>query len=323
MATNLYETLEVSKDATPEQIRKAYKKKALQTHPDRLPQGTSPEERRASEELFRQVNHAYEVLTDPQNRRVYDLHGVWPPPEPESVPLPRSSSGHRPYSQRPYQSGAFFTDSAFEDQGPFFAFTDPFSLFDAVFGFGDARPHYGRRHNYERPWFASQLSRMMHDDIDDPFGFSSGLMGFPALDTPPFPSGSRGQWKSERFISSTVHGVTTTVHERRDWEGNEHVTRTYSDGREIRTINGVEQPPARGYLPPSNQYPANPPPPYPGHAPGGYDNPRESVSKDYSHRRDRTYSETQPVIPEPYTTEGPDRDHGNSHHRRRWWSGRR
>jgi DnaJ-class molecular chaperone len=71
MASNLYEILEISATATPEQsmytflhcnmifipfpVRKAYKKKALQTHPDRLPLGATPEDKAASEEMFRKV----------------------------------------------------------------------------------------------------------------------------------------------------------------------------------------------------------------------------------------------------------------------------
>ncbi|KAG6817548.1 hypothetical protein H0H87_007516 [Tephrocybe sp. NHM501043] len=56
MATNLYETLGVSNTASPEQIRKAYKRRALQTHPDRLVPGASEEEKASSEEQFRKVN---------------------------------------------------------------------------------------------------------------------------------------------------------------------------------------------------------------------------------------------------------------------------
>ena len=43
---------------------------ALQTHPDRLPQNVTPEEKKAAEEQFRLVNNAYEVLNDTENRKV-------------------------------------------------------------------------------------------------------------------------------------------------------------------------------------------------------------------------------------------------------------
>lgn len=75
MVSNLYETLEISKDATQEEgtshiaklcsaihsasrrgtVRKAYKKQALKTHPDRQPQGITPEQKREAEEQFRLV----------------------------------------------------------------------------------------------------------------------------------------------------------------------------------------------------------------------------------------------------------------------------
>ncbi|KAF5373267.1 hypothetical protein D9615_007471 [Tricholomella constricta] len=340
MATNLYEILEVSKDATPEQIRKAYKKKALETHPDRFPPGTSAEEKAASEELFRKVNNAYEVLTDPQNRRVYDLHGVWPPPEPEATSMPRRDdhAGHRSYSHRPYQSSRrdFFESSTFGD--PFFTFRDPFSLFEDVFG--DPGSHHARRHHHERSWFASELSRLMRDDFDSPFG-GFGFMGFPPLEPPSFSDSGRGHWKSERFVTTTINGVTQTLHQRHDWNGNEHVTRTYADGRELHTINGMEQPSSRGYIPhPSqaehrylppatasrqsrvslrpvaSQFPSYSPPPYPGHVPGAYD------SSHYPDRRDRRFSET-PIVEDPYTTDRSAHDRGDSQHRRRWWGSRR
>ena len=51
-------------------MRKAYRRRALQTHPDRLPQNVSPEDKKAAEEQFRLVNNAYEVLNNPENRKV-------------------------------------------------------------------------------------------------------------------------------------------------------------------------------------------------------------------------------------------------------------
>jgi len=64
-----YETLGLSPEATAEQIRKAYKRAAVQTHPDK---GGNADE-------FKEVSRAYEVLSDPDRRRQYDQYGEEPP----------------------------------------------------------------------------------------------------------------------------------------------------------------------------------------------------------------------------------------------------
>lgn len=71
---DFYEILGVSKDATDEQIKKAYKKQAVKWHPDRWGD-KSEEEQKKAEENFKEVAEAYEVLHDPQKRQRYDQFG--------------------------------------------------------------------------------------------------------------------------------------------------------------------------------------------------------------------------------------------------------
>ncbi|OCH95222.1 hypothetical protein OBBRIDRAFT_767893 [Obba rivulosa] len=63
--TKYYDLLEVSPDASEADLKKAYRKKALRLHPDK---GGDPE-------LFKEVTHAYEILSDSDKRRIYDARG--------------------------------------------------------------------------------------------------------------------------------------------------------------------------------------------------------------------------------------------------------
>lgn len=63
-----YEVLGVSRDATPDQIKKAYRKLAMKYHPD---VNKAPD----AEEKFKEINEAYEVLSDEKKRAQYDQFG--------------------------------------------------------------------------------------------------------------------------------------------------------------------------------------------------------------------------------------------------------
>ena len=64
-----YEVLGVSKEAGEEELKKAFRKLAVQHHPDRNPGD------KQSEETFKELNEAYQILSDPEKRRAYDRFG--------------------------------------------------------------------------------------------------------------------------------------------------------------------------------------------------------------------------------------------------------
>lgn len=65
-----YEVLGVGRNASPEEIKSAFRKAALRWHPDR-----NPENKPQAEQRFREAAEAYGVLSDPQKRTAYDLYG--------------------------------------------------------------------------------------------------------------------------------------------------------------------------------------------------------------------------------------------------------
>lgn len=102
-----YEILGVTREATPEEIKKAYRKKARQLHPDYA----GPE----SEEAFKDLSLAYETLSDPEKRQLYDIGG------PEAARNGGMGSGD-----------------------PFGAFGDIFSMFTGGFGASGPTPRARR-----------------------------------------------------------------------------------------------------------------------------------------------------------------------------------
>lgn len=118
MATkrDYYETLDVAKNASKEEIKKAYRKLALQYHPDR---NKNPE----AEKKFKEVTEAYEILSDTQKRQAYDQFGHAAFDQASGFPG-GGADQYRTYTGKP---GAGFDFD-------FGGFSDPLEIFEQFFG---------------------------------------------------------------------------------------------------------------------------------------------------------------------------------------------
>jgi len=136
MATtnDYYVSLGVNKSATADEIKKSYRKLALQYHPDR---NKTPE----GEKKFKEITQAYEVLSDPQKRQTYDQFGA------------AAFEQGGPGAGGPFGGGqggpfgGFGGQYTYSTNGQGFdtgGFSDPFQIFEQFFGGGGASP-FGRQ----------------------------------------------------------------------------------------------------------------------------------------------------------------------------------
>lgn len=109
-----YELLEVPRSATADEIKKSYRRLARKYHPD-----LNPDDRKAAEARFKQIQAAYDVLSEPEKRKLYDTYGsaafqggAGPGPG------PRAGASEWPGWQAAPDADAFDFSDFFTTQGP-------------------------------------------------------------------------------------------------------------------------------------------------------------------------------------------------------------
>ncbi|KAK2965937.1 hypothetical protein RJ640_005353 [Escallonia rubra] len=92
MGMDYYNILKVNRNASDDDLKKSYRRLAMIWHPDK-----NPTNKREAEAKFKQISEAYDVLSDPQKRQIYDLYGEEALKSGQVPPPPPSSSGRPHY----------------------------------------------------------------------------------------------------------------------------------------------------------------------------------------------------------------------------------
>lgn len=185
---DFYQILGVSRSASQEEMKKAYRKLALEYHPDR-------NKSREAEEKFKEINRAYEVLSDSKKRQQYDQFGPTAF-EGGGAGGPFGGGFRQPFGGAQGRQGPFTYTYSTGGQNAsgfdfnFGGFSDPFEIFEQFFGgaspFGRAKPTYsltidfmeaingvekkvtidGKSKNIKIPRGIDNNSRIRFDDFD-------------------------------------------------------------------------------------------------------------------------------------------------------------
>jgi DnaJ-class molecular chaperone len=149
MATksDYYDILGVSKSASPDEIKKAYRKQALDWHPDR-----HKDDKEVAEKKFKEINEAYQVLSDSQKKSAYDQFG-------HAAFAPGGAPGGNPFTGGFGGGSGPFTYTYTGGGNPFgnTDFGDPFDIFETFFGGGNP---FGRSARQAKPRYSVEIGFM-------------------------------------------------------------------------------------------------------------------------------------------------------------------
>ncbi|CAF2069345.1 hypothetical protein HID58_040928 [Brassica napus] len=160
MGVDYYKVLQVDRSASDDDLKKAYRKLAMKWHPDK-----NPTNKKEAEAKFKQISEAYDVLSDPQKRAVFDQYGE--EGLKGNVPPPNAAGGSSYFSSGDGPSSFRFNPRSADDIfAEFFGFSTPFGGSPFGGGGGLGRSGAGQR-------FASRIFG------DDMYGSSFGEGGHP------------------------------------------------------------------------------------------------------------------------------------------------
>ncbi|XP_054719696.1 dnaJ homolog subfamily B member 6-like [Uloborus diversus] len=233
-----YGVLELSRTATTQEVKQAYRRLALKWHPDK-----NLDRKEEAERKFKEINEAYEVLSDEKKRKIYDQYGK------------EGLDGGAKRMRRHYHGRG--ADSMFDDFSPFFEFSfrNPEDVFREFFG-GDPFADFFSSHTDNRRNQNGTSGGLRTRDPFQSLGF--GFNAFPQLFGNDFQSGFPDFTNTFNATVSTAGsapsvGVRKTTTSTRFVNGKKIETKkvlangvetvtVHEDGvLKSRTVNGVAQ----------------------------------------------------------------------------------
>ncbi|KAK1116453.1 hypothetical protein K0M31_019041 [Melipona bicolor] len=229
-----YKVLEVQRNATSGDIKKAYRKLALKWHPDKNPENLEEANKR-----FKEISEAYEVLIDEKKRRVYDQYGK------EGLQMPGGKRRHKDDFD-PHFAGTFMFRDPEEVFKEFFggtSFEDLFSdLSEVGVRFGSNRHSHPSSNSISTSFFGPLgVSHFGFSPFNNLFEGSSG--NFTSFNTyASFGGTSGGGGAVKRTSTSTrfINGKKITT--KKVFENGKETILSYeNDVLKSKTVNGVPQ----------------------------------------------------------------------------------